>query len=265
MVLNREEEERGEEEEEEKEEEGEEAAAETSTENGEQATVRSIRIPGEGEVKKFPPPPPSSSAFLLDSEQASSPLAKSQEGSSKGAPSEVVLSFSFFPLFFFLFPFFSAAALSRSLATPHCSDAENSSSPSSSPSSGCVAAIWRREAEKRDEEEEEEGDASSGTENFSPEKLGKASTTSYSLFPPFVRKHQGTAEFSPAGIQQQPAETQLAWSAAPPGHCSRGPAGLQRSGEEEVEVEKKKKKSETTRKTRPGIETGIFIAVAFLA
>ena len=48
---------------------------------------------------------------------------------------------------------------------------------------------------------------------------------------------------------------------------------MQRSGEEaeveeveEVESEKRKKKSETTtREKRPGIETGIFLAMAFLA
>ena len=61
-------------------------------------------------------------------------------------------SFSF-SLSLFLFDVIVAAAaalllFSLSLATPHCSRTTKSSSGSSSPSSGCVAAIWRKEAEK---------------------------------------------------------------------------------------------------------------------
>ena len=268
MVLNR-----GEEAAKEEGAEEEVAAAETSTENGERTTVTSILFAGgEGERNGSPLSPPSL-AFLA-SEQASSPLAKSQEGSSKGASSsEITLPlFFFFPLVFFpLFFFFFSAALSLNLATPHFSDTENSSSPSSSPSSGCVAAIWRREAEKREKGEVEEVDARSGTENFEEEEDEKRSTTSYSLFPPLLRKHHGTAEFSSAGIQQQqPAETQLGWSEAPSGHCSRGPAGSQSGGEEEaeaevVEVEVEKNRNETRKKKEPPIKNPNLFPMAFLA
>lgn len=202
------------------------------------------REEGGEKEESGPPPRPSS-------EQASSPLAKSDGGSSKAASLEVAA----------LSPCLLSAALSLSLATPHCSETENSSCPSSSPSSGCVAATWRREAEKSGEEEERDA---SGTESFSDEK---ASSTTYSLFPPFSRKHQGTAEFSSAGIQQQPAEAQLGWSEAPPGHCSRGPAGLQSGKEEEEDWAKEveEKKTRTRRKKRPGIEIEIdlFVSTVF--
>ena len=81
--------------------------------------------------------------------------------------------------------------------------------------------------------------------------------------------HQGAAEFSPAGTQQQPDEMQLFLSATPPGHCRRGPAGLQRgeggeAKEEEEEEEVRKKSKENKKKCIDIVFDVVSLSSAFL-